>query len=80
MVAPVPPLPTASVPEIFAALKTALNSPFPSMLRLDPTFTPPRAEGLAVGKAKAAGVGIVKVVPTSVAAPDPLVDKVRGAW
>ena len=80
MVAPVPPLPTARVPEIVVALTSALNTPLPSMLKLVPTFTPPRVEALAVGKAKAAGVGIVKVVPTSVAAPDPLVDKVSGAW
>jgi hypothetical protein len=47
---PVPPFATARVPVIFAALKSALNTP-PLMLKLDPTFTPPKSEALAVGKA-----------------------------
>ena len=79
VVAPVPPLPTATVPEIFAALKSALNTPL-LMLKLEPTFTPPKSEALAVGKEKVVVAGIFRVVPDKVAAPEPVVVSVSGAW
>ena len=47
--APVPPLASATVPEILPAVIFALKTPLPSMLKLVPTFTPPSADELAVG-------------------------------
>ena len=49
-VTPVPPLATATVPEILLALIFADKTPLPSILKLFPTLTPPNVEALAVVK------------------------------
>ena len=50
VVTPVPPLATATVPEILLALIFADKTPLPSILKLFPTLTPPNVEALAVVK------------------------------
>ena len=49
-VTPVPPLATATVPEILLELIFADKIPLPSILKLFPTLTPPNVEALAVVK------------------------------
>jgi hypothetical protein len=64
------------VPVKVPALIFAVNTPFASTFKLEPTLTPPKLVVLAIGKEY---VGIVSVVPDNVAAPVPVVDKVIGA-